>query len=611
MNTDATHKIERTTPAIEVSTKLLLPSTPPNVNSFPTDLTVAPATKPISFSLDKGEVALPLDLFSDKKQYYPLVFDKEKGIIAYVGYDGIYTIGDIGLKLLGETASPYTITPREGRQVELAIIKDGEKFNCIKVKRAHVAIALKVTYTDTEALDIRTRDGNPHNVDISNLRYFQGRYVSAKHSFEPIIIDPKFPTIQELQLKSTQAKDRINKMVSASYSQKMPTKHFENTELFPFRDDINSGIIFYVGKEGILSCEEYAKKIMGIKYKIINPYVGSDGYIMVSTKKGMKDFQFRLSRLKVCVALEANYRDFDQNLEVDHIDQNIMNNSIHNLNILTKKDHAAKTVAYNRAKLVNANSFNIKPVELVSTDGDVLKSYSSLREAMEKMGVAENTIKNYICQNKISTYIINGESIECKWEYSIQPYIGETKLIDDAKIWYDLVSPDTGEKFPGYKISNNFILELPTGRLTEGIRKSHDTRRWEFCVKKNRHADTRWGEASRLGKAIPKELDMAHKNNQYHKVTMDTVRQTTHGDNMNDTVAKKVIATWDDRSQDPKIYPSIKLAGEAHGIRPTTLSTALRENRAKFNGITFRYRRDNVQISLRGSSANTTILNSV
>jgi hypothetical protein len=600
-NTTEVSQTERTVPALEVSTKQLLPSTPS------TDQIITPGKNPMNFSLDKGEIALPLDLFENKKKYYPLVFDKEKGIIAYVGHDGIYTIGDIGLKLLGETASPYKITPRKGRQVELTINKDGEKFNCIKIKRVNVAIALKVLYKDTENLDIRTRDGNAHNVDISNLRYFQGIYVPTKHSFEPIIIDPKVTSISELLLKSAEARDRINKMAAASYSQKMPTQHFDGMELYPFQDDVNSGVIFYVGKEGILSCEEYAKKIMGIKYNVINPYIGSDGYMMVSTKKGMNDFQFRLSRLKVCVALEANYRDFDQNLEVDHIDQNIMNNSIHNLHILTKKDHAAKTLAFNRSKLVNANSFNIKPVELVTTDGDVLRSYSSLDEAAEKMNVTKDKIKNYISQDKTSIYTVDDKSIECRWEYSIQPYIGETKLIDDAKIWYDLVSPDTGEKFPGYKISNNFILELPTGRLSEGIRKSYDTRRWEFRVKKNRHADTRWGEASRLGRAIPKELDMAHTNNQYDKVTMDTVRLTTHTDNMNDTVAKKVVAIWNDRSQDPKTYASIKLAADAHGIRPSTLGSALRENRATYKGITFRYRKDDVQISLRGSSTETTL----
>jgi len=104
-----------------------------------------------------------------------------------------------------------------------------------------------------------------------------------------------------------------------------------------------------------------------------------------------------------------------------------------------------------------------------------------------------------------------------------------------------------------------------------------------------RRMDTRWGEASRTGQAIPDNLVMAHNDNNYHKVTMDTVRADTSRNNNIDTWGKKVLVRYEKENRSVT-YNSIVEAAEAHGIAPSTLRNALRKYSFYcFNDVRFLY----------------------
>lgn len=343
-----------------------------------------------------------------------------------------------------------------------------------------------------------------------------------------------------------------------------------------------SGVVLYVGKEGILSVNEFSKKACGQPYELLKFSEDSDGYLRIGTRKGELKLQRIVHRIIVAASLGATYNDLD-GLEIDHKDNNRKNNSIDNLQLLTHEDHARKTARENARKFANLNELNIKPV-----NENLLEKFENLERASEVLMQNYNSA-DAIREDQECSYVDDKDQVlQCRRKYGAFNYKGQTKKLEDAKEWFDLIDPNNGKKIEGYHISDNLILKLPTGRYTEGSQKA-DTRRFEFRVKGKRHPDTRWGQASKTGKAVPKHLVIAHNNNNYTNVTVETIRAATSQQNNIESHGKKILVRFDDRTKPTITYDSISLAAEAHGLVYNTLCCALRENRAYFAGVRFLY----------------------
>lgn len=76
--------------------------------------------------------------------------------------------------------------------------------------------------------------------------------------------------------------------------------------------------------------------------KYLKPYLSSSGYLRVGLYSEGKVKHYLISRLLARVYL--NLESLDSEDEVDHIDTDILNNRIGNLQVLSKKNHRLKTL---------------------------------------------------------------------------------------------------------------------------------------------------------------------------------------------------------------------------------------------------------------------------
>jgi len=125
--------------------------------------------------------------------------------------------------------------------------------------------------------------------------------------------------------------------------------------------------------------------IIGLNNKILNTKSQQNKYHVITIGKTMRS----LSRLIYEHVHGPIVGDFD----VDHIDNNIDNNSINNLQLLTHKENvtkAAKTRDYTFIKTIAKNSKRVKAINLTTNTSDV---YSSLYVCQNDTGVNVGIIK--------------------------------------------------------------------------------------------------------------------------------------------------------------------------------------------------------------------------
>lgn len=83
--------------------------------------------------------------------------------------------------------------------------------------------------------------------------------------------------------------------------------------------------------------EVFSKKVN----RLLTPQKNQNGYSFIRLHKDKKQYSFLVHRLLAFVYL--NLESLGSELEVDHKDSNINNNSIDNLQVLTKEEHLIKT----------------------------------------------------------------------------------------------------------------------------------------------------------------------------------------------------------------------------------------------------------------------------
>jgi len=135
--------------------------------------------------------------------------------------------------------------------------------------------------------------------------------------------------------------------------------------------------------------------------KILNPGIESSGYRIAILQNGIKKKSVRVHRL-VAEAFLDNPNNYP---EVNHKDENKLNNHISNLEWMTFKENINYGTGIERRAKKGG-----KPIAKLDMEGNVLKVYSSVTEAEEVDGYNRSNTSNAAKGNLKQAY-------GYKWEY--------------------------------------------------------------------------------------------------------------------------------------------------------------------------------------------------
>ncbi len=149
------------------------------------------------------------------------------------------------------------------------------------------------------------------------------------------------------------------------------------------------------------------------KGKILSPTLNGSGYVKYHLKDGDKH------RTACCHILvwEAFKGPIPKGMQVNHINENKLDNRLENLNLMTPKENTnwgtgiarrskTKSITMKGKCLLGDNS-NAKPVVQYDKDGKIIKEFDSLKSASQFYGISYQTIwqhlkgKTKTCHNSI------------------------------------------------------------------------------------------------------------------------------------------------------------------------------------------------------------------
>ena len=147
-----------------------------------------------------------------------------------------------------------------------------------------------------------------------------------------------------------------------------------------------------LGYEGVYQVDEVGNvySLRFGKVKVLKPGVSYTGYYSVGLYKDNKSKNHRVQRLVACAFLA----DYDEDLQVDHIDEDKSNNSVSNLRMVSNMDNS---MAYYINNPDTVNSGNGGKGILV--DG---KMYTSAYSAAKYIELKEAKLGNTRTHNTIS-----------------------------------------------------------------------------------------------------------------------------------------------------------------------------------------------------------------
>ena len=134
------------------------------------------------------------------------------------------------------------------------------------------------------------------------------------------------------------------------------------------------------------------KSFQGITERILKANKTRDGYAIVVMCINNKPKSYRVNRLVAKYFLE-NPNNYPQ---VDHIDENRLNNHVDNLQWMSARDNTTKSQG--------------KPVNQLSLDGKIVASHISISHAARKIGANKSNIMK-ACRN------INKVVYNYRWQY--------------------------------------------------------------------------------------------------------------------------------------------------------------------------------------------------
>lgn len=143
------------------------------------------------------------------------------------------------------------------------------------------------------------------------------------------------------------------------------------------------------------------------KLKKLGTTVSRDGYHRVQLyKDGVKKI-YNLAR----VVYSSFHGEIPKGFEVNHIDENKSNNSIWNLNLMTKSDNIRYGTRGKRAAEKLTNGKCSKPVIQYTKDNTFVKYYQSISEVKRQLGYNTAAI-SWCCMGKRKT------AYGYKWSYA-------------------------------------------------------------------------------------------------------------------------------------------------------------------------------------------------
>lgn len=135
------------------------------------------------------------------------------------------------------------------------------------------------------------------------------------------------------------------------------------------------------------------------KGKIVKPAVGTDGYYHVYLQNGKGNRKpISIHRIVAQVFLSNPYGK----REVNHKDENKLNNRVENLEWLTSKENANYGTRNTRAINTKKERGLLKKVSMLDLDGNFLRDFDSTADAARWVGGKHSNICS-CCNNKAKT----------------------------------------------------------------------------------------------------------------------------------------------------------------------------------------------------------------
>lgn len=140
------------------------------------------------------------------------------------------------------------------------------------------------------------------------------------------------------------------------------------------------------------------------KGKILKPTITPQGYLI----RSFRHYPNISVHRAVAMAFVPGYF---KGADVNHIDENKTNNRADNLEWVTRKDNLNHGTHNQRVRDTKARLYGI-PVEQYDTEGNLIKSYPSQREAARIVGVKPYIINYALDKNKlVKGYLFKRKSL--------------------------------------------------------------------------------------------------------------------------------------------------------------------------------------------------------
>lgn len=160
----------------------------------------------------------------------------------------------------------------------------------------------------------------------------------------------------------------------------------------------------------VKSLDRYAsngKSIILYKGKILSNLIGSDQYYHVHLYKDGKRKPFLVHRL----VADAFLSNDNNKREVNHIDENKLNNCVWNLEWVTSSENANYGTRNKRALETKKQNGLFKKVQMLSLDGLFIMEFDSITDAAAYVNGKKSNIW-FCCNNKAK------KAYNYKWRYA-------------------------------------------------------------------------------------------------------------------------------------------------------------------------------------------------
>lgn len=156
------------------------------------------------------------------------------------------------------------------------------------------------------------------------------------------------------------------------------------------------------GFEGLYSINNDGEVLSHTSMKILKPYKMPNGYLQVTLYS--QDEQRTKTKVYVHRLVAESFIENPDNLpEVNHKDENKENNSVDNLEWITRIGNMQHgTMNVRRILTLRQNKKIWKPVDCFKKSGEFVCTYPSIKIAAEHIGITGTSI-SYCCKTKIKS----------------------------------------------------------------------------------------------------------------------------------------------------------------------------------------------------------------